>query len=96
MNYCDLYVGIYKDGAAKSKSITYQSISFNSALSSGGASLILMAADYYSRNLGSNLVVHSHHLHLFLPLGHRSGQLLNVKAHAAISAQLQRLEFSRR
>lgn len=59
-----------------------------------GASLILMATDYYSCNLGSNLVVHSHHLHLFLPLGLRSGQLLNVKAHASISAQLQRLEFS--
>lgn len=97
MNHCDLCICIYKDGITKSKSITYESISFHSAVFLPGAPLILLAADsgtdYYSCNLGSNLVVHSHYIHLFLPLGHQSGQLLNVKAHTAISAQLRCLEF---
>lgn len=93
VNYFDLYICVYKDDITKSKSVTYQHISFNSALSSGGSYSYGPGADYYSCNLGSNLVVHSHFIHLFLPLGHQSSQLLNVKAHAAISAWLQCLEF---
>lgn len=91
MNYRDLYVCICEDGIAKSKSILEASVS---TLHSLQGRLSYFTVDFYSWYLGSNLAVHSHYIHLFLALGHQSGQLLNVKAHTAISAQLRRLEFS--